>query len=150
MDAAGRALGWLREAAPNHTAEPRLWVEVNALLDALDAPGATEKAQALLGAAGLRMLEAAGWGLDLTRCVRCEKPVPARARTELDVTAGGVVCRACGGGRIALTARARARLLEAAAGDESALCKTADAELAVSIVARALAAHGRGAVAKRG
>ena len=79
MEAAGQGLRWLRQAAPARTVEPRLWIEINALLDALDAEGSARCARALLGAFGLRMLGAAGWGLELGQCVRCDRSCPERS-----------------------------------------------------------------------
>ena len=39
LDAAGRALRWVRKASPPGTPEPAVWREINALLDVLDAAG---------------------------------------------------------------------------------------------------------------
>lgn len=153
MQAAGQALRWLRAATAPKTAEPGLWVEVNALLDALDqarqgpdaaAALAPAQAGALLGAFGLRLLTEAGWGLELGQCVRCGRPCPERARVLVDVVAGGVVCRGCGGGPIALRAAQRTALLAALAGDERALASPDDAVVAVALVDRTLATHGAG------
>ena len=142
MEAAGQALRWLRQLAPPRTAEPQLWVEINALLDALDQVSDELHLDALVGAAGLRMIEAAGWGLDLSRCVRCERPCPEQAPVLIDVTAGGVVCRRCGGGPLLLSARERRGLLRALDGDESGLRQTEDAAAAQRLVRQALVAHG--------
>ncbi|MBW2524380.1 MAG: DNA repair protein RecO [Deltaproteobacteria bacterium] len=143
LDAAGQALRWLRRAAPARTPEPQLWLEVNALLDALDSPATALSPGALLGAGGLRILEATGWGLDLSRCVRCDEPCPDRAKVTVDVVAGGVVCRRCGGGAVTLSAERRARLLAALDGDERSLEDPADADVAIELVSGALAAHGQ-------
>jgi DNA repair protein RecO (recombination protein O) len=120
-----------------------LWIEVNALLEALDAEGAERHAQALLGASGLRMLRAAGWGLELDQCVRCGRRCPAQARATVDLRAGGVVCRHCGGGGIELVARQRLGMMRALSGDEAGLAEPDDAAAAVALVDRALAVHGR-------
>jgi DNA repair protein RecO (recombination protein O) len=145
MEAAGQGLRWLRQAAPERSAEPRLWIEVNALLDALDGDGeqAGPHAQALLGAAGLRMLWAAGWGLVLDHCVRCDRACPEHARAFVDVRAGGVVCRRCGGGGVELSARQRLGLLQALGGDEAGLGEPEAAAAAIALVDRALGVHGR-------
>lgn len=105
MEAAGTALRWLRLAAPSLTPEPLLWHEINALLDALDEPDAAPGAQ--LAAAGIRMLAASGWALQLSACVRCSTACPQRARVMVDIAAGGVVCTRCGGGTIQLSSRDR-------------------------------------------
>jgi DNA repair protein RecO (recombination protein O) len=143
MEAAGRALRWARAAAPARIAEPELWGEVNALLDALDqlAPRDPVAAQPLVAAAGLRMLAACGWGLELASCVRCGRPCPERARAQIDLAEGGVVCRSCGGGTLALSARQRLALLQALEGASDALA-AADPAAAVELVEQAFAAHG--------
>jgi len=142
MQAAGQALRWLRRTAPAHVAEPRLWLEINALLDALAAAPSRNTVQATLGAGGLRMLEAAGWGIELGRCVRCDRPVPDGASVHIDVAAGGVVCRRCGAGPLTVTAAQRSRLLCALGGDERALVDPNDSALAVTLVDQALGHHG--------
>lgn len=144
MEAAGRALRWVRRAAPTRTAEPALWSEVNDLLDRLDEPSADDEATAegLLAASGLRMLGASGWGLELEHCVRCQKVCPERSRAVLDVAAGGIVCRACGGrGRIVGSSERRAMV---AAMDGSAEPLATGATDALDVVERALEIHGRG------
>lgn len=145
LEAAGQALRWLRRAAPPRTPEPSLWIETNGLLDALDGVDRGLVPQALLGAGGLRMLEATGWGLDLRRCVRCDRSCPEGARATVDVAAGGVVCQRCGGGAIALSAERRHKLLRALAGDETALFRDEDAALAVDLVSRAFETHSQSA-----
>ncbi len=144
MQSAGQALRWLRAAAPDRTPEPRLWDEINVLLDALDDDASAGREHALVAAVGLRMLVAAGWGLVLDRCVRCGKPCPSRARTIIDVRAGGVVCRACGGVGPTVRSVQRRAMIAALAGDVAELGKAEDAELAITLVDWALEAHGRG------
>jgi DNA repair protein RecO (recombination protein O) len=143
MQAAGQALRWLRRAAPARVAEPRLWLEVNALLDALGNAHDPCVVQATLAAGSLRMLEAAGWGIELGRCVRCERAVPDGSAVRLDMGAGGVVCRRCGGGSVGVTALQRARLLAALGGDERALLAPEDAALALDLVEKAPGHQGR-------
>lgn len=140
LDAAGRALRWVRRAAPPHTAEPALWQEINALLDQLDAPGEAPPPEALLGGMGLRMLIAVGWGLDLERCVRCGRLCEAGASACLSAAEGGLICRACGGAPMLLRGERRERLLLASQGDESALDPD-DVRVALEIVEAALVAH---------
>ena len=98
LEAAGRALRWVRGAAPPHTPEPALWVEINTLLDRLDAPDPPTPPEALVAGMGLRLLATVGWGLDLGRCVRCGRTCDPGASAYLDPGEGGLVCRACGGG----------------------------------------------------
>jgi DNA repair protein RecO (recombination protein O) len=141
MEAAGAALRWLRRLAPPRTPEPELWRETNQLLDALDSTDAAG-AEALLGAAGLRMLALAGWGLELERCVRCGRACPPKARAIVDVRAGGIVCRNCGGVGITVTAAARAAMAAASRGDDAGLAP--HAALCVRMVDQAIEAHGSG------
>jgi DNA repair protein RecO (recombination protein O) len=141
LDAAGRALRWVRRAAPPHTPEPALWSEVNTLLDRLDAPGPdTSSPGALVAGMGLRLLAAVGWGLDLAGCVRCGKPCEPGGSAYLDPGEGGLVCRACGGARMLLRGEPRARLLAASLGDEAALGPD-EVRTALEIVDAALEAH---------
>ena len=140
MEQAGRALRWLRRAAPARTPEPQLWARINELLDALDAPDAVARGQALLAAAGLRMLSAAGWALQLDRCVRCGKICPERARVLVDVHAGGVVCRGCGATGVPLPSRTRRAMVAAQEGGSF----DGDADAVIALVARAFEIHGRG------
>jgi len=144
LEAAGQALRWLRRAAPTRSSEPELWREVNALLDELDALPATgaKRVGSLLAGSGLRMLAATGWALELSRCVRCEKACPERSRSILDVAAGGIVCRACGGRGEVLSAAERHAFLRAADGDPDALVE--GSSRAIDVVERALEVHGRG------
>ncbi len=140
LEAAGRALRWVRRAAPPHTPEPALWLEINALLDRLDAPEADPSPDALVAGMGLRLLIAVGWGMDLARCVRCGKPCEPGASAYLDPGEGGLICRACGGARLLLRGERRERLLAASQGDDAALGEE-EVRLAVEIVDAALAAH---------
>lgn len=140
LEAAGRALRWVRRAAPPHTPEPALWLEINALLDRLDAPETGPPPEALAAGMGLRMLAAVGWGLDLARCVRCGRLCEAGASAYLDPGEGGLVCRACGGARLLLRGELRSRLLAASQGDDAAL-GAEDVRAALEIVDAALEAH---------
>jgi DNA repair protein RecO (recombination protein O) len=142
LDAAGRALRWVREIAPAHTPERAAWQELNALLDHLDErPSASP--QALLATAGLRLLVAFGWGLELTQCVRCGRPCDASRPASADPARGGLLCRACGGGRLLLRPEPRARLLAAMLGEVAEL-PAEDVPIALDLVEGALAAHASG------
>ncbi len=140
MEAAGRALRWLRQAAPQRTPEPRLWHELNALLDRLDTLPAGEATEPALAGTGLRMLTILGWELDLEQCVRCGRACPENARAMVDVAAGGVVCRSCGGFGHWLGSKQRHAMLAAVrAGD------VVDAtDTTIQLIERALEVHGRG------
>lgn len=140
MDAAGRVLGWIRKASPPRTPEPEVWRAVVDLLDRLDDPARGTSARAELVRAGLGLLAAFGWGLELERCVGCGKPCPEGRVAQIDVERGGLLCRACGGGRLRLSGPTRARLAGAARGSALAL-DAGDLGIAVEIVDRAFRAH---------
>jgi DNA repair protein RecO (recombination protein O) len=140
MKAAGRALGWVRSAAPAHTPEPELWMALEALLDELGAPGGVAPELAL-AATGLHVLGALGWGLDFERCVRCGKPCPPENAALVDPVRGGLVCRSCGGARRKLDAGVRARLARAAVSGDPRVLEADDAGVALALVEAVLAAH---------
>lgn len=143
LEAAGRALRWLREIAPTQTPEPRAFRELNLLLDRLDDPRAPLLPDAWLAATGLRLLSAFGWGLELAQCVRCGRPCDPTSPSYADPAKGGLVCRACGGGPLLLRPDLRARLVAAAEGDDEAILP-ADLRAALDLVEGALAAHASG------
>jgi DNA repair protein RecO (recombination protein O) len=140
MNAAGRALGWVRSAAPAHTPEPELWVALEALLDELGVPGGVPPDLAL-AASGLHLLGALGWGLDFERCVRCGKPCPPENAALVDPARGGLVCRSCGGARQKLDANTRERLARAALSGDPRVLEADDAGVALALVEAVLAAH---------
>jgi len=133
MDAAGRALGWIRVAAPPRTGEPAVWKTITELLDRLDV---NEKVSArlVLAEEGFRLLAAFGWALDLEQCVRCGRKCAPGRSAMVDASRGGLVCRACGGAHQKLDGKVRGRL---AAG----LIDASDVDLALDLVERALRAH---------
>lgn len=149
LEVAGRALRWVREIAPAQTAEPGAWLALNQLLDRLDAQFVVDDAsasatpQGLLAEAGLHLLVAFGWGLELAQCVRCGRACDAASSAYVDPARGGLVCRACGGGRILLRPEIRAQLLAVMAGEQTSL-SPADVPLALDLVEGALAVHASG------
>jgi DNA repair protein RecO (recombination protein O) len=140
LEAAGKALGWLRRAAPARTPEPELWENIEALLDRLTEPGPVD-AERVLAAAGLRLLGTLGWALDLERCVSCGKPCPEGQAGLVDPTRGGLVCRTCGGARRRLAGPQRQRLARAGASGDPSVLEGGDAELALELVDQVLRAH---------
>jgi DNA repair protein RecO (recombination protein O) len=140
LRAAGRALGWIREAAPAHTPEPELFMMLETLLDELGAKDGGDENRAL-AASGLRMLTLLGWGLDLERCVRCGKPCPEGAPALVDPARGGLVCRSCGGARKRLDPATRERLGRAVLTGEPRALAPGDADLALELVEAVLKAH---------
>jgi DNA repair protein RecO (recombination protein O) len=141
LEVAGRALRWVREIAPAHTAEQAAWRELNQLLDRLDEVSSAPP-QALLAETGLRLLVAFGWGLELMQCVRCGRACDTTQSACVDPTRGGLVCRACGGGPILLRPEPRERLLAAMLG--GAPIPEEDVPLALDLVEGALTAHASG------
>jgi len=140
MEAAGRALRWVRDVAPPGTREPGLFVTLNELLDALDSTESACLPEIKLATAGLRLLAEMGFGLVLDRCVRCNRPCPRDAPACLEASAGGLVCRACGGARLVVRKDLRARLESATAGDDAALLGE-DARIVVDLVESVMRAH---------
>lgn len=140
LEAAGKALGWLRRAAPARTPEPELWHGIEALLDRLAEPGRVD-AERVLAAAGMKLLGTLGWGLDLERCVSCGKPCPEGQSGLVDAARGGLVCRSCGGARRRLDGALRHRLARAGATGDPAALETDDAAVALDLVEHVLRAH---------
>ncbi|HEX2735194.1 MAG TPA: DNA repair protein RecO [Polyangiaceae bacterium] len=139
VEAAGKALGWIRQAAMDRSPEPLVWQLILQLLDRLDAAEAID-CQHALAALGLGLLTAWGWGLELDQCVRCGRVCPEQRAAYVDVAAGGVICSQCGGARTLLDGALRTRLAQTARGETSALL-TGDAGEALRLFEATLAAH---------
>lgn len=140
IEIASLALQWVRRASPPKVAEHALWQDVNALLDALDTTPTHEEARAELAVMGLRLLQGAGWGLQLLWCVRCGRECAPEATACIDAAQGGLVCRACGGARMVLRP-ARRRALSAALEGDRGLLSAEDAACAIELVTETLKAH---------
>lgn len=138
LTVAGKALSWLRKAAPPRTPEPAAWDAIVQFLDLLERDPGRQSER--LVALGMRMLEAFGWGLELSRCVRCGKLCPVEQTALVSPERGGLVCRACGGGPLRLASPTRQALMLAASGQDDAL-PASDLPRALELVERALAAH---------
>jgi DNA repair protein RecO (recombination protein O) len=140
LEAAGLLLRWVRRAVSPNTREPAVWSETNDALDALEtAPPGRE--DVFVASAGLRLLAAVGWGIELERCVRCGKPCDEDASAYMDPAEGGLVCRACGGGPVLLRAVRRRALIAASLGGVDAMAPE-DARFAIDLVEAILSAHG--------
>jgi len=141
LDAAGIALRWARHLFPPRTPEPDGWRVLIDLLDRLDArSGAAASPRTELARAGLAMLTAVGWGLELGRCVVCARACPEDKAAFVDPAKGGLVCMRCGGARSVLAAPERRAALALAAGR----VEDVDDALAASVlnlVDEAMAAH---------
>lgn len=109
MREAGRALELVRGVAPQREPEPRLLDAVESLLAELDADAHSPGAYARMG---LRTLAIVGLAPRLSSCVSCGRSPEVGQASLFDPGRGGIVCRACGGGPIRLSGRARAWMME--------------------------------------
>lgn len=150
MEAAGRALRWIRHLCPSRTPEPSAWTSLAELLDELDRhPHAGDRRLPLaqhLAVFGLGLLADMGYALDFERCVRCGKPCPEGRAAFIDAAGGGLVCMACGGARRTIDADLRALAIRAQARDPSqhltSLVLTSEqANELLTIVEEAMSAH---------
>lgn len=110
MNGAGAALGVLRDLLVEAPAEPGLFDETVALLQQLDAcplPRVRPIRLAYLA----RILALSGWEPDLSACGYCQRVPRKEQAAEFDPVAGHLVCRACGGGPMRVSARARWALI---------------------------------------
>ena len=138
LDAAGVALRWVRHLFPPRTPEPEGWRILVELLDVLDEPSSEPRRE--LAKAGLSLLSAVGYALDLDRCVACSRECPPGKAACVDPARGGLVCRACGGAPSVLLPDTRAAARALASG-ERAQVSPAQAESLLRIVDRGMAAH---------
>jgi DNA repair protein RecO (recombination protein O) len=138
LDAAGTALRWARHLFPPRTPEPAGWRVLINLLDALDDGSDPPRRQ--LAIAGLAMLTAVGYALELERCAACGRPCPEGKSACVDPARGGLVCRACGGAASVLSPEAREAARALATGGDGA-ATTEDIEGILGLVDRAMAAH---------
>jgi len=140
MEAAGKALSWVRRAAPPRTPEAEPYRVLCTLLDRLADATSSEECAMALAEAGLQLLSAFGWGIDFERCVRCGRQAEAKQSASVDAARGGLVCRSCGGARLRVSAVARAHMARVASGELSVLTAV-EAVDALTIVEAALGAH---------
>jgi DNA repair protein RecO (recombination protein O) len=138
LQAAGRVLGWLREALPERHREPELWDLTIGLLDDLEARR-TQDTDAALATFGLHFLALLGWGLDFETCVKCGKVCPPDKPGTVSASRGGLVCMACGGAKTRLDVTLRLRLAETSQGGSR--LEAGDAGLALRLVEEALSSH---------
>ncbi|HEY3817205.1 MAG TPA: DNA repair protein RecO [Polyangiaceae bacterium] len=138
LEAAGVALRWARHLFPPRTPEPEGWRILVELLDVLDAGQAAPRAE--LARAGLGMLGAVGYGLELSRCVVCGRECPEAKAACIDPARGGLVCRSCGGAATVLLPETR-RAARALAEGRTVEAPAAEAEQILELVDRAMAAH---------
>jgi DNA repair protein RecO (recombination protein O) len=138
LDAAGIALRWARHLFPPRTPEPEGWRVLVELLDTLDDGCSAPKTA--LARAGLAMLGAVGYGLELEQCVVCGRRCPDGRAACLDPARGGIVCRACGGAHTVLAPTARDAARALASGGAGSV-GDAEARIVLGVVDRAMAVH---------
>jgi DNA repair protein RecO (recombination protein O) len=140
LEAAGRALRWVRQSTPVRAPEPDVWRSLVELLDRLDDASDPVGVDERLAGAGLRLVRALGYGLSFGACVRCGRPCDPDRAALLDPALGGLVCRACGGGPVRLSGEQRARVERCLGGDDAAL-GPGEADAALGWVEEALRVH---------
>jgi len=138
MDAAGRALRWVRHLCPARTPEPSAWDSLRALLDVLDAQFPPLQHLAVFG---LGLLADVGYAIDFERCVRCGKPCPDGRPAFVDAAGGGLVCMTCGGARRTIGRAVRALALRAQAREPGLVMSPAQASELIAIAEDAMSAH---------
>ncbi len=97
LDAAGFVFRWARALLPAKTPEPEVFALIVKFLD--DVEGGHVDGKTCAVRTGIRLLELSGYGLSLDACVKCARARPSGRDAYVSPEAGGVVCRACGGGR---------------------------------------------------
>jgi DNA repair protein RecO (recombination protein O) len=138
LDAAGAALRWARHLFPPRTPEPAGWAVLVRLLDDLDDASGPPRRE--LARAGLAMLSAVGYALELERCAVCGRPRPEGRPACVDPARGGLVCRACGGAASVLSPADRDAARALAQGRPSGVTD-ASTDVLLGLVDRAMAAH---------
>jgi DNA repair protein RecO (recombination protein O) len=115
----------IRERVPDHEPEPVVFDAAVRFLAALDEGAPAEEA---LLALQIRVLTALGFSPTLDQCVACGKVPSPKRSASFDAARGGIVCRACGGGRLILSAAALRLWAAVQATDEYAASPWADLE----------------------
>ncbi|MCA9575146.1 MAG: DNA repair protein RecO [Sandaracinaceae bacterium] len=115
IETAGAGLELVRVSLADRHPEPELFEHVVQFLLDLDA-GVSVPTRLLRFQ--LDVLDALGLSPELEQCALCGKAVPAARVVLFRAAAGGVVCRACGGGAVRVSAATREALLAHRRGDE--------------------------------
>jgi DNA repair protein RecO (recombination protein O) len=140
LEAAGKALAWLRHGSPQRSAEPQAFVSVSQLLDRLNQATPGDLEPIILAEFGLFLLTTFGFGLDFDHCIRCSRACARGQAAFIDARRGGLVCRACGGAARHLAGDVRQRLSRASAGQIGVL-EMGDSEAALELIEQALRSH---------
>lgn len=140
LEAAGRALSWVRSSTPQLQREPLVYASISDLLDQLNDANRDRDPRLFLAEFGLRLLSALGFAIDFRGCVRCGRPCADGRAAYVDARKGGLVCRACGGASRRLEGPQRERFARASNGASSVL-EQGDVDAALPLIEQALAAH---------
>lgn len=140
LETAGRALAWVRASTPQHHPEARVYHNITALLDTLNAEPPDRELRSFLAEFGLSLLSELGFGIDFENCVRCGRECAPGRAAYVDARKGGLVCRACGGASTRLEGPMRERLTRASEG-VSPVLEPEDVDPALRLVEKALEEH---------
>lgn len=110
MELAGRALEVVRSATPPRESDPELIGAVIELFEAISVVPHESTRVAFV----IRYLSLLGLAPQLDACGKCGKRPANGQSSSFDPASGSIVCRACGGGPIVLSASTRARMRNAA------------------------------------
>ncbi|MBV9948715.1 MAG: DNA repair protein RecO [Myxococcales bacterium] len=138
LGAAGTVLRWARHLFPPRTPEPEGWRVLVGLLDALESGDSSPRRA--LASAGLALLAAVGYGLELERCVACGRECPDGRAACVDPRRGGLLCRACGGASDVLSPAEREGARALAEGRHGGASED-QADRVLALLDRAFAAH---------
>ena len=120
LEIAGTATRWARLLSPPRAPEPEVFESLESLLDALVEKAPSSTNDGALATFGLRLLDALGYGLELSACARCARPRPAGRAAYVSAQSGGVTCDACRFGVAGEEPPLPGELLDAVARDPSA------------------------------
>jgi DNA repair protein RecO (recombination protein O) len=128
------ALGLLRfvkDVLRPHDPDPDLFRAIDESLDAIEGTRGTGVDPELVALRStVRVLGELGYSIELRHCARCGKPCGETSAALVDPDAGGLVCRACGGGPLLLSAADRRAILAFLGGTELELGRAARSLLA--------------------
>ena len=115
MASAGTAMASIRERLPDGEPEPKVFADAVRFFQALNTGAPPDESLITLQ---VRVLADLGFAPTLDQCVRCAKAPPSGRSAQFDPAQGGIVCRACGGGRIVLGAATLRRWMNAQVDEE--------------------------------
>jgi DNA repair protein RecO (recombination protein O) len=110
------ALGLLRfvkDVVRPHDPDPDLFRAIDDGLDAIEGTRGSDIDPELVALRStVHVLAELGYSIELRQCARCGKPCGEASAALVDPEFGGIVCRACGGGPVLLSATDRRALRE--------------------------------------